>query len=500
MLASGDVFAGYEVQRKLGAGGMGEVYLAKHPRLPRLYALKILGASLTEDDDFRRRFGREAELAAELSHPHIVGVHDRGEYEGRLWIAMDYVDGVDASQLLRERFPAGMPEREVTEIVSAVADALDYAHGRLLLHRDVKPANILLDDSDPNRRRILLADFGIARRADDVSGITATNTTVGSVAYAAPEQLMGKRLDGRADQYALSATAFNLLTGNPPFQHSNPAVVISGHLNVPPPPLAQTRADLAYLDPVLARGMAKSPEGRYANCRDFADALASQATPVAAPPPPPPFLPPAYAPQPPPAYPPTEPQSAPYWDQPQAKESQSLSAAVLIALGVVALLLIGGGIFVVTQLLSSDSGSTTSASSQSATTSRRSAAEPSSTRASTPSTSRTRPSTTEPPTASTPTSTAAIPVPPQQGPTTVSGIGETRTVACNDDEVTVSGIQNTVTITGHCLKVTVSGQRNHVTVDSTDAIEASGIDNGVIYHTGTPTIDRSGFDNSVQQG
>lgn len=499
MLASGDVFAGYEVQRKLGAGGMGEVYLAKHPRLPRLYALKILGASLTEDDDFRRRFGREAELAAELSHPHIVGVHDRGEYEGRLWIAMDYVDGVDASQLLRERFPAGMPEREVTEIVSAVADALDYAHGRLLLHRDVKPANILLDDSDPNRRRILLADFGIARRADDVSGITATNTTVGSVAYAAPEQLMGKRLDGRADQYALSATAFNLLTGNPPFQHSNPAVVISGHLNVPPPPLAQTRADLAYLDPVLARGMAKSPEGRYPKCRDFADALASQATHVAAPPPPPPFLPPAYAP-PPPAYPPTEPQSAPYWDQPQAKESQSLSAAVLIALGVVALLLIGGGIFVVTQLLSSDSGSTTSASSQSATTSRRSATEPSSTRATTPSTSRTRPSTTEPPTASSPTSTAAIPVPPQQGPTTVSGIGETRTVACNDDEVTVSGIQNTVTITGHCLKVTVSGQRNHVTVDSTDAIEASGIDNGVTYHTGTPTIDRSGFDNTVQQG
>src|SRR5882724_2689154 len=145
-LASGDVFAGYEVQRMLGAGGMGEVYLVRHPRLPRLYALKTLSASLTGDDEFRRRFVREAELAAELSHPHIVGVHDRGEYEGRLWIAMDYVDGVDASQLLRERFPVGMPEREVTEIVTAVADALDYAHGRQLLHRDVKPANILLDD------------------------------------------------------------------------------------------------------------------------------------------------------------------------------------------------------------------------------------------------------------------------------------------------------------------------------------------------------------------
>ena len=112
----------------LGAGGMGEVYLVRHPRLPRLYALKTLSASLTGDDEFRRRFVREAELAAELSHPHIVGVHDRGEFEGRLWIAMDYVDGVDAAQLLRERFPAGMPPGEVAEIVTAVADALDYAH------------------------------------------------------------------------------------------------------------------------------------------------------------------------------------------------------------------------------------------------------------------------------------------------------------------------------------------------------------------------------------
>jgi serine/threonine-protein kinase len=486
---------------------MGEVYLVRHPRLPRLYALKTLSPSLTDDDDFRRRFGREAELAAELSHPHIVGVHDRGEFEGRLWIAMDYVDGVDASQLLRERYPQGMPEREVNEIVTAVADALDYAHGRQLLHRDVKPANILLDDSNPNRRRILLADFGVARRTDDVSGLTATNTTVGSVAYAAPEQLMGKHLDGRADQYALAATAFHLLTGNPPFQHSNPAVVISGHLSVPPPPLGQSRPELGYLDPVLARGMAKNPDGRYTLCRDFADALVGQAVPATVPAPKP-QLPPAYAPPPanfapppanfapPPAARPPE-QTAPYWDQPPAWEQPPptgpglLRPAVLIPVALVVLLLLGAGAFGVVQLVSSDSTPTTSAT--------RATATPAPSRETEPSSS-TLPSTTASSTAPSPPSTSVAPPPPPTTPTTVSGIGSTKTIACNDGAATVSGIQNTVTITGHCLVVTVSGQGNKVTVDNADSIQASGINNVVTYHTGTPTIGRSGIDNTVQQG
>ena len=131
--------------------------------------------------------------------------------------------------------PTGMPPQEVAEIVTAVADALDYAHERNLLHRDVKPANILLANPDSRDRRILLADFGIARWADDPSGLTATNMTVGTVSYAAPEQLMGEDLDGRSDQYALAATAFHLLTGSPPFPHSNPAVVISQHLGAAPP-------------------------------------------------------------------------------------------------------------------------------------------------------------------------------------------------------------------------------------------------------------------------
>jgi len=184
-LENGAVFAGYTIQRQLGSGGMGEVYLAQHPRLPRLDALKILPASLTDDADYRQRFNREADLAAGLWHPNIVGLHDRGEFDGQLWITMDYVDGTDAARAVREA--NRLPEPDVLEIVTAVADALDYAHQRNLVHRDVKPANILLTTSDAERRRILLADFGIARQADDISGLTATNMTVGSLAYAAPE-------------------------------------------------------------------------------------------------------------------------------------------------------------------------------------------------------------------------------------------------------------------------------------------------------------------------
>ena len=275
-LHSGEVFAGYVIQRLLGTGGMGEVYLAQHPRLPRQDALKILSLASTADREFRARFIREAELAATLRHPHIVGVLDRGEYDGRLWISMDYVDGTDAGRLIRDRYPGGMPEQDVSEIVTAVADALDFGHERRLLHRDVKPENILVTASDGRRRRVLLTDFGIARRIDDVSNLTDDNVAVGTISYIAPEQLMGKPLDGRADQYALAATAFHLLTGAPPFQDSNRAVVISHHLGTPPPRISDRRPDLAHLDAVLARALAKDANERYPNCLEFAEALTQQ--------------------------------------------------------------------------------------------------------------------------------------------------------------------------------------------------------------------------------
>lgn len=283
-LTEGQVFAGFTVVRPLGTGGMGEVYLVRHPRLPRMDALKVLPISVSADDEFRARFNREADLAATLWHPHIVGVHDRGEFEGRLWISMDYVEGNDAARLSREKYPGGMAPDDVAEIVSAVAEALDYAHERGLLHRDVKPANILLTAGSGVSRRILLADFGIARHTDDDGSVTRTNMTVGSVSYTAPEQLMGETIDGRADQYSLAATAFHLLTGAPPFVHSNAAVVISRHLTTAPPPLSDRRSDLRAYDEVIGRALAKDAAERFASCREFAQALHRAATGAPMPP------------------------------------------------------------------------------------------------------------------------------------------------------------------------------------------------------------------------
>ncbi|AGB21669.1 protein kinase family protein [Mycobacterium sp. JS623] len=275
-LQIGETFAGYRILRLLGSGGMGEVYLVQHPRLPRHDALKVLRPDVSSDTSFRERFIREAELAAGLRHPHIIAIHDRGEQDGQLWIAMDYIDGTDAAQLIEQRYPAGMPTELALPLITAVASALDYAHKKGLLHRDVKPANIIVTDPDSDDRQVFLADFGIARLLDDTSGITTTNMTVGTVAYAAPEQLMGEPMDGRADQYALAATAYHLLTGSQLFPHSNPAVVISRHLNTTPPSLSNRRRDCAGLDAVLQLALAKSPLDRFPSCSAFARALSDK--------------------------------------------------------------------------------------------------------------------------------------------------------------------------------------------------------------------------------
>jgi tRNA A-37 threonylcarbamoyl transferase component Bud32 len=281
-LEVGQVFAGYMIMRVLGAGGMGTVYLARHPRLPREDALKVLPADLTTDRGFRARFEREAELAAGLSHPHIVRIHDRGEENGQFWISMDYVPGTDAAVLLRQQYPGGMPPNEVVPIITAVGSALDYAHNRGLLHRDVKPANVLVTDPDGQGRRVYLADFGVARRMDDAAGLTATNMTLGTVAYAAPEQLKGEPVDGRADQYALACTAFHLLTGTPPYGNTNPAVVITQHVSAPPPSIGAVRPELSALDPVFATAMAKEPSGRFGSCQEFTDQLSRCLSPRSA--------------------------------------------------------------------------------------------------------------------------------------------------------------------------------------------------------------------------
>ncbi len=271
-LAAGEVFAGYTILRLLGAGGMGEVYLVQHPRLPRREALKVLPAQLTNDREYRQRFDREAAVVATLWHPNIVALHDRGEFDGQLWITMDYVDGTDAASRLRNNV-YGLAPDEVVRIVTGVADALDYAHDNQMLHRDVKPANILIAQSNFKSTRALLADFGLARRLDDPGTLTVTNMGVGTVSYAAPEQLMGESLDGRADQYGLAATAFHLLTGSPPFQDSNSNVVISKHLTAPPPAIGDRKPELSVLGPVFAKALAKSREDRFDRCVDFAGAL-----------------------------------------------------------------------------------------------------------------------------------------------------------------------------------------------------------------------------------
>jgi len=272
-LADGQVFAGYTVERLLGAGGMGEVYLARHPRLPRQEALKVLSAAVSADDEYRQRFNLEAEMVAGLVHPNIVTIHDRGDFEGQLWIAMEFVDGTDASRLLTDKYPKGMPAAEVARIVGSVAEALDYAHSRKVLHRDIKPANILIGKPEYGDSRVLLADFGVARWIGKPSNLTGSDMTVGTVNYAAPEQLRGDEVDGRADQYALAATAYHMLTGSAPFVDTNPAVVISNHLSATPPQIGAGHPELRTLGPVFAKALAKNPSDRYRRCRDFADAM-----------------------------------------------------------------------------------------------------------------------------------------------------------------------------------------------------------------------------------
>ncbi|MBE7193895.1 protein kinase [Gordonia polyisoprenivorans] len=273
----GQEFAGYRIVRVLGAGGMGEVYLAQHPRLPRLDALKVLPANLSSDEAFRRRFTREADLAVRLDHPNVVDVYDRGEHDGQLWITMRYVEGLDAAALLSSH-PGGLPTDEVVHIVSAVADALDHAHSQNLLHRDVKPANILLTDATgpSGNRRVLLADFGIARPILDDTRLTATNLTVGSFAYSSPEQLAAEKLDGRADQYSLACTAYQLLSGSTPFANTNAAALIRQHLTETPPAITTRRRDLSpRVDQVLHRALEKEPDRRYRTCTEFATELTS---------------------------------------------------------------------------------------------------------------------------------------------------------------------------------------------------------------------------------
>ena len=265
------MLAGYRVERLLGVGGMGSVYLARNPELPRLDALKVLSGVLSQQAEFRARFIREADLASSLSHPNIVSVYSRGESDdGSLWIAMQYVDGTDADDALKA---GGMTPARAAHVVNEVAKALDYAHLHQVVHRDVKPGNFLLSGAPGDDERVLLGDFGIARALDDV-GLTMTGSVVATMAYAAPEVLSGHQFDGRADVYSLTCSLFRLLTGKTPFSAANgPAAVMMAHLHRPPPRVTELAPRLpAALDAVIATGMAKDPARRYRTAGELAAA------------------------------------------------------------------------------------------------------------------------------------------------------------------------------------------------------------------------------------
>jgi hypothetical protein len=273
---AGSRIAGYRLEEQVGRGGMAVVFRARDERLGRLVALKILAPALAADDAFRQRFIRESRAAAAVDDPHIVPVFDAGEAaeaSGLLFIAMRYVPGGDVRNVMRHEGP--LPPARVASIISQVASALDAAHRAGLVHRDVKPGNMLVDSQPGRPDHVYLADFGLSKGTLSTSvGLTGAGQFLGTVDYISPEQIEGKPVDGRADEYALACAAFEMLTGAPPFRREEAMAVMYAQLSEPPPLVTSLRPDLPpEANQVLARAMAKAPADRYASCREFADAL-----------------------------------------------------------------------------------------------------------------------------------------------------------------------------------------------------------------------------------
>jgi Protein kinase domain/WD domain, G-beta repeat len=272
-IRSGAQIAGYRLAEQIGHGGMAVVYRAWDERLQRQAALKILSPALAADESFRHRFIRESRAAAAVDHPNIIPVFEAGEAGGVLFIAMRYVPDGDARTLLRRIGP--LPPERAMAIITSVAAALDAAHAAGLVHRDVKPSNMLMDIRPGQPDHVYLADFGLTKAMRSPGSITGTGGFLGTVDYAAPEQIEGRDVDGRTDEYALACAAYELLSGAPPFPRDQPLAVLHAHLSASAQPLSARRPGLPpEADGVLARGLAKDARFRYASCGEFAAALA----------------------------------------------------------------------------------------------------------------------------------------------------------------------------------------------------------------------------------
>ncbi|AUY53901.1 serine/threonine-protein kinase [Streptomyces sp. CB01881] len=262
--------AGYRLEAEIGRGGMAVVYRAKDLRLGRTVAVKLLAPELARNEVFRQRFMHESEAAAAIDHPHIIPVFQAGEADGILFIAMRYVQGGDLRGLMNRGGP--FAAERAARLALQIASALDAAHDRDLVHRDVKPGNVLVaagtDSEHPEH--LYLADFGLTKKSLSLSGLTSVGQIVGTLDYAAPEQISGRPLDGRCDQYGLGCVVFEMLAGAPPFRRESDLALLWAHLNDPPPTLRDHRPDLsAAVDAVVARSLAKAPEQRYADCLQF---------------------------------------------------------------------------------------------------------------------------------------------------------------------------------------------------------------------------------------
>ena len=266
-LRVGTRLAGYHLQALAGRGGMGVVYRAEHVHLGRTVALKLLVPDLVGSEGFRERFVRESRTAAAIHHPNIITIYDAGEAEGLLYIAMQYVDGTDLAELLRRR--GALEPSRALYLVDQVAGALDAAHAHGIVHRDVKPENVLIEND-----RCYLTDFGLTKRISSASGLTARGQFVGTIDYMAPEQIEGRPVDGRADVYALGCLMYHVLGGTVPYQKDSEVSVIYAHLQETPPALTTRRPDLPPgIDQVIAKAMAKDREDRHPTCAALMDDL-----------------------------------------------------------------------------------------------------------------------------------------------------------------------------------------------------------------------------------